>query len=66
MLHDAPAFDRQVPFDKRYTREDGVEYLLRYPSSFSHRTQPSEDQSAWYLPVEGTTDTWLAAWLVDV
>jgi len=35
---------------------------FRFPSIYSHRTQPSLDGRSWYFPVAGSTNQWLCAW----
>ncbi|KAA0164531.1 hypothetical protein FNF27_07786 [Cafeteria roenbergensis] len=35
---------------------------FRFPSIFSHRTQPALEGRAWYFPVGGTAGQWLCCW----
>ncbi|RYY35232.1 hypothetical protein EON62_02655 [archaeon] len=36
--------------------------VFRAPRPYSHRMQPSADGDAWYFPLQGNSDRWLAAW----
>jgi hypothetical protein len=50
----------QVSFHRYFSEDTGrLEYDFHFPTSYSHRTQPSEDGKTWYFPLEGSDDEWL-------